>query len=107
MSQYSSPPAGEFFIPAEALVRPGNFIFLPNQLVDNSGSITVPYAELFKASGRAPQEVQEEIVGKLKNRAIEPQAVVALVDQQTSLISVLGEVNKPSRFPANHAGERI
>ena len=99
--------SGGLFIPAEASVRPGNFISLPNQLVDSSGSITVPYAGAIKAAGRAPQEVQEEIVAKLKNRAIEPQAVVALVDQQTSLISVLGEVNKPSRFPASHAGERI
>jgi polysaccharide export outer membrane protein len=32
---------------------------------------------------------------------------VSLVDQRTSLISVLGEVNNPNRFPANYAGEHI
>jgi polysaccharide export outer membrane protein len=32
---------------------------------------------------------------------------VALVDQRTSLISVLGDVNNSNRFPANAAGERI
>ena len=99
--------AGGLFIPAEASVRPGNFITLPNQLVDNQGTISVPYAGAIVAAGRTPEEVQNEIVDKLKDRAIEPQAVVALVDQATSLISVLGEVNKPSRFPASHAGERI
>jgi polysaccharide biosynthesis/export protein len=99
--------AGGLFIPAEASVRPGNFIDLPHQLVDNNGSISVPYAGAIRAAGRTPQQVQEEIVEKLKNRAIEPQAVVSLVNQQTSLISVLGEVNKPARFPANHEGERI
>ena len=36
--------AGGLFIPSEASVRPGNFIELPNQLVDKSGYITVPYA---------------------------------------------------------------
>jgi polysaccharide export outer membrane protein len=99
--------AGGLFIPVEAGVRPGNFITLPNQNVDTEGNITVPYAGAVKAEGRTPGEVQQDIVAALRNRAIEPQAVVALVDQRTSLISVLGEVNAPSRFPANAAGERI
>lgn len=99
--------AGGLFIPAEASVRPGNFITLPNQLVDSKGNISVPYAGAIRAAGRTQVQVQQEIVDALKNRAIEPQAVVSLVNQQTSLISVLGDVNAPSRFPANHAGERL
>lgn len=67
----------------------------------------MPYAGAVAAAGHTPSEVQQQIVDKLANRAIEPQAVVALVDQRTSLISVLGEVNAPSRFPANAAGEKI
>ncbi|MBR0750769.1 polysaccharide export protein [Bradyrhizobium jicamae] len=99
--------AGGLFIPLEAGVRPGNFVTIPNQNVDSNGFITVPYAGQIRAKGRTPAEVQVEIVNALKNRAIEPQAVVALIDQRTSLISVLGEVNTPSRFPANAAGEHI
>jgi polysaccharide export outer membrane protein len=99
--------AGGLFIPIEAGVRPGNFVTLPNQNVDPSGNITVPYAGAVRVANRTPAEVQQEIVNALKNRAIEPQAVVALVDQRTSLISVLGDVNNSNRFPANAAGERI
>jgi polysaccharide export outer membrane protein len=99
--------AGGLFIPIEAGVRPGNFVTLPNQNVDPSGNITVPYAGAVRVANRTPAEVQQEIVNSLKNRAIEPQAVVALVDQRTSLISVLGDVNNSNRFPANAAGERI
>jgi polysaccharide export outer membrane protein len=91
----------------EAGVRPGNFVTLPNQNVDHNGFISVPYAGAIRAIGRTPAEVQQAIVEALKNRAIEPQAVVALIDKRTSLISVLGEVNAPARFPANAAGERI
>jgi polysaccharide export outer membrane protein len=80
---------------------------LPNQIVDTKGNIQVPYAGPIKAVGRTPQEVQQEIVNALKNRAIEPQAVVTLITQNTSLISVLGEVNSPSRFPATTNPERI
>ena len=99
--------AGGLFIPAEASVRPGNFVTLPNQAVDDKGNISVPYAGTVRAKGRTQVEVQQAIIDALKNRAIEPQVVVTLVDQRTSLISVLGEVNKPDRFPASMAGERI
>ncbi len=99
--------AGGLFIPTEAGVRPGNYISLPNQSVDSTGNISVPYAGTIPAKGRTPSEVQQSIVNALKNRAIEPQAVVALADQRTSLISVLGEVNAPARFPVNANGERL
>ncbi|SDC49203.1 polysaccharide export outer membrane protein [Bradyrhizobium brasilense] len=99
--------AGGLFIPVEAGVRPGNYITLPNQNVDTDGNISVPYAGAIRAKNRTPTEVQRSIVDALKNRAIEPQAVVALIEQRTSLISVLGEVNSPNRFPANAAGEHV
>jgi polysaccharide export outer membrane protein len=99
--------AGGLFIPTEAGVRPGNFVALPNQSVDSRGNISVPYAGPIRAQNRTPAEVQQAIADALKNRAIEPQAVVALIDQRTSLISVLGEVNAPVRYPANAAGERL
>src|SRR5882757_5339401 len=50
--------AGGLFIPAEASVRPGNFVQLPNQNVDSAGNITVPYAGAVKAAGRTPGEIQ-------------------------------------------------
>ncbi len=99
--------AGGLFIPSEAGVRPGNFVQLPNQSVDSSGNIAVPYAGAVRAVDRTPAEVQQSIVNALRNRAIEPQAVVALVTQNTSLISVLGDVNTPARIPASAAGEKI
>ena len=99
--------AGGLFIPVEAGVRPGNFVTLPSQTVDNNGNITVPYAPPIRAKGKTPPEVQRAIVEALKNRAIEPQVLVTLLDQRTSLISVLGEVNTAARFPANAAGEHL
>lgn len=99
--------AGGLFIPLEAGVRPGNFITLPNQAVDNSGNITVPYAGTIRAKGRTVVEVQSAIVDALKNRALDPQAVVSLVEQRASSITVLGDVGSPQRFPANANGERL
>src|SRR5579863_6819207 len=103
--------AGGLFIPSEAGVRPGNFVTLPNQPVDTKGFISVPYAGLVPTAGKTPSEVEQEIVNRIKNRAIEPQVVVALVTQNTSLVTVIGEVNAqntPSgRLPAVPAGEHL
>jgi polysaccharide export outer membrane protein len=96
--------AGGLFIPSEAGVRPGNFVTIPDQTVDNDGNISVPYAGAVKAAGRYNGEIQQDIVNRIKNRAIEPQVVVALSQQRTSLVSVFGEVNTPARYPAASAG---
>jgi polysaccharide biosynthesis/export protein len=104
--------AGGLFIPAEAGVRPGNFVALPNQPVDTKGYISVPYAGLVPTAGKTPAEVSQEIVNRIKNRAIEPQVVVSLVQQNTSLITVIGEINTAftsttGRIPAQPAGEHL
>ncbi len=98
--------AGGLFIPIEAGVRPGNYVTLPNQTVDNSGYISVPYAGLIKADGRSNVEIQNDIIDKIKNRAIEPQVIVALATQNTSLVSVFGEVHSSIRYPAAGLGAR-
>ena len=95
--------AGGLFIPIEAGARPGNFVTMPDQQIDNQGNITIPYAGLIKADGRTAPEIQASIVAALRDRAIDPQAVVALAQQRTSLVSVLGEVNNPVRYPARSA----
>ena len=52
---------GGLFIPSDPGARPGNFVTLPNQVVDTNGNITVPYAGTIRAVGRTPPEVQEAI----------------------------------------------
>jgi polysaccharide biosynthesis/export protein len=101
--------AGGLFIPLEAGVRPGNFVNLPDQIIDNNGNISIPYAGLIKAAGRDNVQVQNDIIEKIKNRAIEPQVVISLSQQRTSLISVVGAVNTPLRFavPMTGAGDRV
>ena len=98
--------SGGLFIPGEGGVRPGNFITIPNQAVDVQGNISIPYAGAIRALGRTQVQVQDAVIAALKNRAIEPQAVVSLVEQKTSMISVLGE-GRSARIPATTTPERI
>jgi polysaccharide export outer membrane protein len=98
---------GGLFIPLESTNSAGNFVNLPDQKVDSAGNISVPYAGSVKAAGQEPAAVQRVIEQRLASRAIEPQAVVAVKSQTSSEVSVLGDVNAPSKFPVNADGERI
>jgi polysaccharide export outer membrane protein len=96
--------AGGLFIPREASVRPGNFVDIPRQQVDDSGNITIPYAGSLKVVGLTPRAVSNIIRERLKDRAIDPQAVVSVAEQRGNQIAVLGEVNSPLRFPVDPGG---
>jgi protein involved in polysaccharide export with SLBB domain len=55
-------------LPPKRGARPGNFVTLPDQIVDSDGNITVPYAGTIRAAGRTPLEVQQAIIEALTRR---------------------------------------
>jgi polysaccharide export outer membrane protein len=100
--------AGGLFIPAEAGVRPGNFVTLPSQTVDRSGTISVPFAGQIQAAGRSIPDIQREIETKLENRAIEPQVLITVVEQNATEVAVVGDVvNGANKFRIRPGGERV
>ncbi|PZM15562.1 polysaccharide biosynthesis/export family protein [Rhizobium tubonense] len=99
--------SGGLFIPTDAGSRPGNYVTLPNQTIDRGGTISIPYAGQIRAVGRTKEQVESDIVEKLKNRAIEPQVVVTTVTSRSSQIAVLGDVKNPAKFELTAAGERV
>jgi polysaccharide biosynthesis/export protein len=54
----------------------GDFVALPNFPIGTPGNIFVPYTGQVPAAGKTLTQVDQEIVDRIKNRAIEPQAVV-------------------------------
>jgi polysaccharide export outer membrane protein len=107
VSIFEAAPGG-LFTPAQAAgARPGNFVSLPSQAVDQKGNIAVPYAGEIPAAARTLPEIQDAIVARLRNRAIEPQVVVSLNTPHASVVSVLGDVNTAGVIPLNSVGERI
>lgn len=98
---------GGLFIPNQAGVRPGNFIKLPTQAVDSTGTITVPYVGTFNVVGYTPRQISDFIISKIKNRAIEPEVVVSYGERNGSEVSVIGDVNEPIRFPLSFDTETI
>jgi polysaccharide export outer membrane protein len=107
ISIFEAAPGGLFTPGQAAGARPGNFVDLPAQAVDQKGSIYVPYAGEIPAAARTIPDIQQAIVARLRNRAIEPQVVVKLNEQHSSVVSVLGDVNTPGVLALNSVGERL
>ncbi|MBN8544221.1 MAG: polysaccharide biosynthesis/export family protein [Alphaproteobacteria bacterium] len=104
---------GGLFIPSSGTISDGNYITLPDQEVDQTGRISVPYAGkdgdngLIKVYGRHVAEVQHDIQTRLMNKAIEPQVIVTIIKRTSNLYSVMGDVNSPNRFSLDQGGVRI
>ncbi len=62
---------------------------LPPTLVDRTGEITVPYAGRIKVAGRTPREIEQVIVERLRDRAIQPQALVNIETNSANTVNVL------------------
>ncbi len=99
---------GGLFLPADTGPRPANYVTIPNQSVTRAGNISVPYAGAVRAAGRTVPEIERDIERKLASRAVEPQVVVSVVDQNAAAVSVLGDtLNGSNQFKLSGAGERI
>jgi len=107
ISIFEAAPGGLFTPPTAAGARPGNFVDLPPQAVDQKGAIFVPYAGEVPAAGRTLPDISQAIIARLRNRAIEPQVVVSLNSQHASIVTVLGAVNAPGVLALNSVGERL
>jgi len=107
VSIFEASPGGLFIPDSVAGSRPGNFVQIPDQTVDRQGNITVPYVGQVRALGRPAEAVQDEITERLRNRAIEPQVIVNIVEQRASEVSVYGAVNAPERFAIAADGTRV
>src|SRR5262249_43051112 len=80
---------------------------IPEQVVARDGTIGVPYAGRLRVLGLKPEDVESAIVQRLKGKAIEPQAVVAVTRNVSNTVSVTGEVTNGARVPLTVRGDRV
>ncbi|MEK6420546.1 MAG: polysaccharide biosynthesis/export family protein [Burkholderia gladioli] len=80
---------------------------LPDQSIDGSGNVSVPFIGTVPAAGFTIQALQSRIVAKLKNMAHDPQVLVRLSRNETSYVTVVGNVEKSTRMQLTARGEKI
>lgn len=80
---------------------------LPDQIIDGSGMINVPFIGNVRAIGRTPVQLASDITARLKNIAHDPQVLVKLSQNATSYVTVVGDVANSNRMQLSARGERL
>jgi polysaccharide biosynthesis/export protein len=80
---------------------------LPEQMVNSDGHINVPFAGQIVAAGRSPQQIEADVVQRLKGKANQPQVLVRVIRNNTANVTVVGEVTSSTRMPLTARGERL
>lgn len=75
--------------------------------VDVDGTIALPYAGRFRASGRRLSEIEADIVARLGGKVVDPQVTVMVAQNVSSAASVQGEVNKPGPYSVERTDQRV
>ena len=107
---WEAPPAtlfGGAANDARASVSTARSTSLPDTMVGPDGTITVPFAGTVSANGKTLEEIQTEIVRRLRGRANAPQAIAKVVRNATSTVTVMGEVTNSARVALTPRGERL
>ena len=82
-------------------------VSLPGQMVTPDGMITMPFAGRIAVKGRTTQEIEADIVERLRGKANDAQVLVRVLKNNTSNVTVVGEVSKSALIPLTPKGERL
>ena len=76
-------------------------------IVSREGFVTVPFAGRIPASGSTPDQVRQRIENALRDKAIQPQVMVALASNGANVATVGGEVTRAGVVPLSLRGDRV
>lgn len=80
---------------------------LPEQMVDDQGFISVPFAGRIPAAGKNVQDIEQEVVLRLTGKANQPQVLVRLTHNMAANATVVGDVNTSTRVPLVPGNDRL
>ena len=107
---WEAPPAMLFAASASDAITggfSGQATSFPEQMISSDGKINIPFVGAVTVAGKAPQQVESQIVNSLKDKANQPQVLVKVVANNTASVTVVGEVNASARVPLTSRGERL
>ena len=110
VSVWEAPPAALFGAavvdPRAGLTTTRQTTF-PEQIVNTDGVINVPFAATVPVAGKTPQQIEADLVMRLKGKANQPQVLARVIRNATQNVTVVGEVAASTRMPLTAKGERL
>lgn len=110
VSVWEAPPAmlfGAVVLDPKAGPTTTRVVTFPEQMVTPDGTIAMPFAGRVSVKGRNTQEIEEDITKRLQGKANRPQVLVRVIKNNTSNVTVVGEVNNSTRMALTPKGERL
>lgn len=110
VSVWEAPPAmlfGAVVLDPSAGATTTRVVTFPEQMVTYDGLITMPFAGGVQVTGRTTNEIQDDIKRRLHGKANQPQVLVRVIQNNTSNVTVVGEVNTSTLMPLTPKGERL
>lgn len=110
ISIWEAPPATLFsysLTSTSAVSSSSGRTVLPEQMVNNQGMINVPFAGQILADGKSLNEIETEIIKRLKGKANQAQVIARLVRNASSNVTVIGDVGSTIRMPLTSNGEKL
>jgi polysaccharide export outer membrane protein len=110
VSVWEAPPAALFGttvldpLAGAATTRMTSF---PEQMVEEDGTLNIPFAGEVPVAGKTLQEIEGEIVSRLTGKANQPQVLVRVTRNVTANATVVGEVVQSKTLPITAKGERL
>lgn len=87
-------------------LQPGNQA-LPAQVVDRSGSVSIPFAGAVRVQGLTPPQAAAAIRRALTGKVANPQITVFVAQNASNSVTVLGDVRQPGRKPLSVNSNRL
>ncbi|WP_440210376.1 polysaccharide biosynthesis/export family protein [Actinobacillus pleuropneumoniae] len=84
----------------------GHLTQLPAQMVNQNGTVTVPFVGNIRVAGKTPETIQSQIVGALQRKANQPQALVKIANNNSADVTVIRQGNS-IRMPLTANNERV
>jgi polysaccharide biosynthesis/export protein len=112
ISIWEAPPAtlfgaGDLSARGSVAIGASRSTTLPEQTVGSEGKINIPFAGSMIVASRSTGQIETDIAQKLKGKANQPQVMVRLLRNNSSLATVVGEVTNNTRVPLTARGERL
>lgn len=110
VSVWETPPAmlfGTVKLDPKTSQTSTNVVTLPEQMVASDGTISMPFAGRISVTQRTTQEIEKDIIKRLTGIANQPQVLVRVIKNNTSNVTVVGEVNNSTLMGLTPKGERL
>ncbi len=110
VSVWEAPPAmlfGSVVLDPRTGPTTTRVVTFPEQMVTPDGTITMPFGGRVPVKGRTTQEIEADIVKRLTGKANQPQVLVRVIKNNTSNVTVVGEVSNSTLMPLTPKGERL